>query len=159
MSSKTKVPKSKKSIRSFIVGSISTRQNTTNKRGKIKKGSRLQAVVFLPTKKNKWTLAKSKKWIIDHNVKTIKPADVIKKEVENSEILKLLKSSKTKNKKTSLRISQIRYRVQDPDQFESFSTKKNDDLDINFIIGFTKKKTQSLKISNIMQSQSKLTNK
>ncbi len=97
---------SKKTVRSFIPSSR-----------KIKKGSKLQSVVFLPTSKNKWTIVKAKQWLKEHNVRTIKSVDIVK------------------NKFTG-KPKQLRFRVQDPNQFSRFITKRNRILDIHFVVGF-----------------------
>ena len=74
------------------------------------KSSKVQAVVFIKNNKSEWNITKARKWLREHNFKSIKPPDK--------------------------RGSEIRFRIVNPQRFKSFSTKKLKN-NVNLILGFT----------------------
>lgn len=78
--------------------------------------SEIHSVVFLPDGKKKWNSQTAMAWLKKHKLKPIKRVDKVY---------------------TDGKLTQLRYRIQDPDMFKRFITKKSN-ADINFIIGFPK---------------------
>ena len=74
--------------------------------------SEIQAISFLA--KGKWTTTKARKWLKEHGLKSIK------------RVHKVYVDGK---------LTQLRYRIKDPKQFKTFSTKKAKPH-INLIIGY-----------------------
>lgn len=84
------------------------------------KKSIVQAVVFKTDTKEKWNVDSAKKWLKKNKFERLKPVD------------------KTKNS--------LRYRILDPTQFKSFSTKVLKDVSekevgINLVLGFKSNST------------------
>jgi len=90
--------------------------------GRIKKGDRLVSITFTSTNNNKWTLARSSKFIKDYHIKLL---------VNEPEIIK--EGNDFSKSKTA--ISSITYILQDRDNFKKFKIKKNDNRDISVKIG------------------------
>lgn len=75
-------------------------------------GSKVHSIVFLP--EHGWTTSSAKEWLRTHNYHPIKRVDKVKKDGV---------------------VSQLRYRIVDPNMFRTFSTKKEDN-GINIVIGW-----------------------
>jgi len=88
------------------------------------KKSSVQAVVFKTDTKEKWNVLSAKKWLKKNKFERLKPVD------------------KTKNS--------LRYRILDPTQFKSFTTKVLSDINkkevgINLVLGYKKKQKRKPK--------------
>lgn len=83
--------------------------------GKIKKGDMLVSIRFEPTEKNKWTVAKTKKFVKDYNIKV------------SSDTPDVVKDDK--------KITSITFPIRDKKEFKKFKIKKNIDKDITIKIG------------------------
>ena len=76
--------------------------------------SEIHSISFL-TERGKWNTTKARRWLKKHNLTPIKRVDKVK---------------------VNGILTQLRYRIRNPQEFESFSTKKIPKEDINIIIGY-----------------------